>query len=83
MTDAEIDAMSDGDFYHHMLDKDHYEWARQANRKLKLGLSDDEQEALGGWFASAQMAVVDRPSAGYIRARLDAEKAEDLQKPDA
>src|SRR5688572_999644 len=75
--DNEIDAMSDGDFYHHMLDKDHYEWARQANRKLGLGLSKDAEDSLASYFASAMCAVTDREHAPYIRARLDAEAAED------
>ena len=77
MTDAELDAMSDGEFYHYMLDKDHCEWARQANRKLQLGLSPDREHSLATYFASAMCAVIDRPHADYIRARLDAEKAED------
>lgn len=75
--DAEIDAMSDGEFYHYMLDKDHYEWARQANRKLGLGLPEDAEQSLATYFASAMCAVEDRKHASYIRARLDAEKAED------
>lgn len=80
LSDAEIDAMSDGDFYHHMLTQDHYEWARQANRKAKLGLDASAVETLASWFANAMMAQVDRASAGYIRARLDAEKAEDASR---
>jgi hypothetical protein len=79
MTDAEIDAMSDGDFYHYMLDKNCYEWARHCNRKMGLVLNPTLEEMLATWFASCSMAMVDRPNAGYIRARLDAEKAEDLQ----
>jgi hypothetical protein len=79
-TDEELDAMTDGDFYHYMLDKDHYVWAQQANRKLKLGLSADAVDSLATWFASAMCAVKDREHAGYIRARLDAEHEEDLQK---
>jgi hypothetical protein len=77
-TDNEIDAMSDGEFYHYMLHKDHCEWARQANRKLILGLSPEAEESLATYFASAMCAVIDRPDADYIEARLDAEKAEDL-----
>jgi hypothetical protein len=80
-TDAEIDAMADGDFYHHMLAQDHREWAKQANRKMKLGLDTEREDQLASWFANAMCAVIDREHAGYIRARLDAEKAEDLQKP--
>jgi hypothetical protein len=76
MTAAEIDAMSDGEFCYYMLDKDHYEWARHCNRKLDLGLSADKEDSLATWFAAAQMAVMDRPSKGYIRARLDAEARE-------
>ena len=76
-TDAEIDAMSDGDFYHHMLNEDQYMWAYQCNRKLKLDLTADQVEGLATWFANAQMAALERPSADYIRARLDAENEED------
>jgi hypothetical protein len=78
--DETIDAMSDGEFYHYMLDKNCYEWARQARRKLNLPITDSDEDALAGWFASCAMAMVDRPNADAIRARLDAEKAEDLQK---
>lgn len=81
LPDTEIDAMSDGDFYHYMLDKDAYEWARQCNRKLGLNFNPDLLDSLAGWFANCAMAMVDRPNAGYIRARIDAEKAEDLRKP--
>jgi hypothetical protein len=76
-TDAEVDAMSDGDFYHHMLWADHREWARQIDRRMKLRLDVDTRDALASWVASIMCAVTDRENAGYIRARLDAEKAED------
>lgn len=76
-TDAEVDALSEGDFYHYMLDKDHVEWARHANRMSKLGLDKNGEECLATWFASAMMAGVDRDAEEYIRARLDAEHAED------
>lgn len=78
MTDDEIAALSDGDFYHYMLNKDHTHWAKWANRTGKLGLSEESEHVLATWFASAQMAVTDRVHASYIRARLDAEKAEDV-----
>ncbi len=80
MTDEEIDAMSDGDFYYWLLDKDQFVWARQANRKGRLGLNADQEATLSTWFANAQMAAIDRPDAGYIRARLDAEKDEDRRR---
>ena len=73
MTDEQINAMSDGNFYHYMLDKDHYEWAKWANRKSGLGLSKQEEECLASWFASAMCAVDDGACAYYIRARLDSE----------
>lgn len=82
MTDAEIDAMSPGEFYCWLLDKDQFVWARQANRMGGLGLDANQEATLSTWFANAQMAVVDRPDAAYLHARYDAEKAEDLQKPD-
>ena len=75
-TDQELDAMSDGDFYHAMLFEDHYQWARQANRKGGLGLDAKGEECLATWFANAMCAVVDRPAANYIRARLDSEHEE-------
>jgi hypothetical protein len=78
--DSELDSMSDGDFYHFMLDKDHQEWARAANRRLRLGLNADQVDGLATWFASAMCAVEDRKNADYIRVRLDAESAEDLRK---
>ena len=73
-TDEEVDAMNSGDFYHHMLWQGHREWARQANRMMKLGLDADAEDALGSWFASAMCSVTDRENSGHIRARLDAEK---------
>jgi hypothetical protein len=81
--DETIDAMSDGEFYHYMLDKNCYEWARQARRKLNLAISDDQEEGLAGYFASCAMAIIDAPNAKAIRARLDAEAAEDLQKSES
>lgn len=71
ISDEQIDAMSDGNFYHYMLDKDHYEWARQINRRGKLGLDTTKEETLAIYLASAMTAQEDRPSANYIRARLD------------
>lgn len=76
MTDEELDAMSDGNFYHYMLSQDAREWARQANRKGKLGLDANGEECLCTWMANAMCAVIDRPSADYIRARLDSEHRE-------
>jgi hypothetical protein len=72
-SDEEIRAMSDGDFYHYMLDKDHTHWAKWANVMGKLNLNQEDEHVLSAWFASAQMAVIDREHAGYIRARLDSE----------
>lgn len=68
---ADVDAMSEGNLYHYLLDKDQFEWARVANRRSKLGLSPLAEEALASWFASAMCAVDDRPNADYIRARLE------------
>lgn len=76
-TDAEVDAMSDGYFYHYMLDKDHVEWARQANRKGKLGLDANSEACLATWFANAMMSKIDRQDADYIKARLDSEHGVD------
>lgn len=47
-SDAEVGAMSDGDFYHYMLDKSHVEWAKWANIKSDLGLSKGAEECLAG-----------------------------------
>lgn len=71
--DEEVDAMSDGYFYLYMLDKDHLEWARQANRKGGLGLNPDQEARLASWFANAMCAMIDRDDAGYIKARLDSD----------
>lgn len=76
-TDMEIDAMSSGEFYHYMLDKNGFEWAKQANRMARLGLDAAAEHTLGTWFANAQMAMTDRQHADYIKLRLDAEQAED------
>lgn len=83
MTPEEVDALEGGDLYHYLLDKDHNEWARVINRQAKFELSADQEEMLGVWLASAMMAPIDRPNAGYIRARLDAEKAEDAANANA
>lgn len=80
LTDAELDALSDGEFYFYMLNQDHCEWARQANRRMKLGLDSGTEHSLGTWFASAMCAVKDRDHASYIRLRLDAENREDQEK---
>lgn len=71
MTDEEIAAMSPGNFYHYMLDKDQFEWAKWANRMGKLGLDFEQEGLLAVWFANVMCAVEDRPRADYIRARLD------------
>lgn len=73
MTDEELDAMSDGNFYHYMLSQDAREWARQANRRSLLRLDKTGEEMLTIWFANAMQSIIDRPNADYIRARLDSE----------
>ncbi len=76
MTNEEIDALPDGEFYHYMLNQDHRAWAKHCNRRMGLGLDAGAEMALGGWFANAMMAMEDRKQAQYIRARLDAEREE-------
>jgi hypothetical protein len=76
MTDEELDAMSDGNFYHYMLSQDHREWARQANRRGGFGFNPDQEDCLATWFANVMCAVIDRPNADYIRVRLDSEHRE-------
>lgn len=75
-SDAEVDAMSDGDFYLYMLTQDHCTWAKWANKKSQLGLNPLQEGILATWFANAMCAVVDRPRADYIRARIDSESSQ-------